>query len=91
MRTYATVPPTGVGGSVWVFVEVETDDGITGVGECYGVPFSADIASSMVADIFERYVVEADPHHIGTLFRRVYSAGFTQRPDIRSSAISAMM
>ena len=32
IRTYTTVPPAGVGGSFWVFVEVETDDGITGVG-----------------------------------------------------------
>ena len=74
-----------------MFVEVETDDRITGVGECYGIPVSADIATSMVADTFERYVAGADPHHVGTLFRRVYSAGFTQRPDIRSSAISAIM
>lgn len=82
IRTYTTVPPTGVGGSFWVFVEVETDDGITGVGECYGIPFSADVATSMIADTFERYIVGADPHHLETLFRRVYSAGFTQRPDI---------
>jgi len=87
VRTYATVPPTGVGGSFWVFVEVETDDGITGVGECYGIPFSADIATSMVADIFERYVAGVDPHHLETLFRRVYSAGFTQRPDLSTMGV----
>jgi len=87
VRTYATVPPTGVGGSFWVFVEVETDDGITGVGECYGIPFSADIATSMVADIFERYVAGVDPHHLETLFRRVYSAGFTQRADLSTMGV----
>ena len=43
VRTYITVPPTDVEGSFWVFVEIETDDGITGVGECYGIPFSGDI------------------------------------------------
>jgi 2-dehydro-3-deoxyphosphogalactonate aldolase len=36
----------------------------------------------MVEDAFERFVAGEDPHHIETLFRRVYSAGFTQRPDI---------
>ena len=87
VRTYVTVPHTGVGGSFWVFVEVETDDGITGVGECYGVPVSGDIATSMVADIFERYVAGVDPHHLETLFRRVYSAGFTQRPDLSTMGV----
>ena len=82
VRTYVTAPPTGIGGSFWVFVEVDTDDGITGVGECYGVPVSGDIAGAMVEDTFNRFCRGADPHHLETLFRRVYSAGFTQRPDI---------
>lgn len=70
-----------------MFVEVETDDGITGVGECYGIPVSADIATSMVADTFERYVAGVDPQHLETLFRRVYSAGFTQRPDVSTTGV----
>ena len=37
---------------------------------------------AMVEDTFERYIAGEDPHHIETMFRRVYSAGFTQRPDI---------
>ena len=82
VRTYVTAPPTGIGGSFWVFVEVDTDDGITGVGECYGVPVSGDIAATMVEDTFNRFCRGVDPHHLETLFRRVYSAGFTQRPDI---------
>ena len=82
VRTYVTVPPTGIGGSFWVFVEVDTDNGITGVGECYGVPVSGDVVATMVDDTFERFCRGADPHHLETLFRRVYSAGFTQRPDV---------
>lgn len=81
IETFATVPPTGIGGSFWVLVQVTTDDGITGVGECYGIPFSADIACAMVEDTFGRYIEGSDPHAIETMFRRVYSAGFTQRPD----------
>ena len=30
----------------------------------------------------ERYLVGRDPHDIETFFRRAYSSGFTQRPDI---------
>ncbi len=82
VRTYVTVPPTGIGGSFWVFVEIDTDSGITGVGECYGVPFSGDLVESMVADTFERFVKGEDPHRIETLYRRAYSAGFSQRPDL---------
>ena len=44
IRTWVTVPPTGIGGSFWVIVKVTTDDGIEGVGECYGIPFSGDMA-----------------------------------------------
>jgi 2-dehydro-3-deoxyphosphogalactonate aldolase len=36
----------------------------------------------MVEDTFERFIAGEDPHHIEAMFRRVYSAGFTQRPDI---------
>lgn len=82
IETWVTVPPTGIGGSFWVLVKVTTDSGIEGIGECYGIPVSGDIACQMVEDTFERFVAGADPHHIETLFRRVYSAGFTQRPDI---------
>ena len=82
IKTWVTVPPTGVGGSFWVIVKITTDDGIEGIGECYGIPVSGDIACAMVEDTFERFIAGEDPHHIETLFRRVYSAGFTQRPDI---------
>jgi galactonate dehydratase len=82
IKTWVTVPPTGIGGSFWVIVKITTDNGIEGIGECYGIPVSGDIACAMVEDTFERFIAGEDPHHIETLFRRVYSAGFTQRPDI---------
>ena len=82
ITTWVTVPPTGIGGSFWVIVKVTTDDGIEGIGECYGIPFSGDVACRMVEDTFERFVAGEDPHDVETLFRRVYSAGFTQRPDV---------
>jgi len=82
IKTWVTVPPSGIGGSFWVIVKITTDNGIEGIGECYGIPVSGDIACAMVEDTFERFVAGEDPHHIETLFRRVYSAGFTQRPDV---------
>jgi galactonate dehydratase len=87
IKTWVTRPPTGIGGSFWVFVKITTDDGIEGIGECYGIPVSGDIAAAMVEDTFARFIAGEDPHHIETLFRRVYSAGFTQRPDISMMAV----
>ncbi|MEM8860129.1 MAG: mandelate racemase/muconate lactonizing enzyme family protein, partial [Chloroflexota bacterium] len=82
IKTYVTVPPTGIGGAFWVIVKITTDNGIEGIGECYGIPVSGDIAARMVEDTFERFIAGEDPHNVETMFRRVYSAGFTQRPDI---------
>ncbi len=82
IESWVTVPPTGIGGSFWVIVRVTADNGIQGIGECYGIPVSGDIACQMVEDTFQRFVEGTDPHHMETLFRRVYSAGFTQRPDL---------
>ena len=82
IETFVTVPPTGIGGSFWVIVKLTTDNGITGIGECYGIPVSGDIAARMVEDTFERFIAGEDPHNVETMFRRVYSAGFTQRPDV---------
>ena len=82
IKTWATVPPDGIGGAFWVIVKITTDDGIEGIGECYGIPVSGDIACSMVEDTFERFIAGEDPHNLETMFRRVYSAGFTQRPDV---------
>ena len=82
IKTYVTVPPTGIGGSFWVIVKITTDNGIEGLGECYGIPVSGDIACRMVEDTFARFIAGEDPHNVETMFRRVYSAGFTQRPDI---------
>ncbi len=36
----------------------------------------------MIEDCAERYLVGQDPHDIETFFRRAYSSGFTQRPDV---------
>ncbi len=87
IETFATVPPDGIGGAFWLLVKLTTDNGITGIGECYGIPVSADIACRMVEDTFERFIAGEDAHNIETMFRRVYSAGFTQRPDISMMAI----
>ena len=91
IETWVTVPPTGIGGSFWVIVRITTDNGIQGIGECYGIPVSGDIACEMVEDTFHRYIAGQSPFDMETMFRLVYSAGFTQRPDVSMMAVFSGM
>ncbi len=75
-------PPPHFGGRYFVFLKLVTDAGIEGVGEVYGVPFGPDTVARMIRDVVERYVLGADPFKIERLWRIVYSAGYSQRPDL---------
>lgn len=75
-------PPPHFGGRYFVFVKLTTDDNITGIGEAYCVPFAPHLVAKMIEDVFARYVCGGDPHDIETMWRRVYSSGFTQHPDL---------
>jgi len=81
IETFDVAPPNAIGGSFWILVRVTTDDGIQGIGECYGIPFAPPLARAMVEDVFARYIQGEQPQRIETMFRKVYSSGFTQRPD----------
>jgi galactonate dehydratase len=75
-------PPPHYGGRYFVFVKLITDSHVEGIGEAYCVPFDPHLVEKMIVDVFERYLRNKDPHHIESMWRRVYSAGFTQRPDV---------
>ena len=83
LKTYVVGnPPPHFGGRYFVFVKLVTDAGIEGVGEVYGVPFGPHTVARMIEDVFKRYVQGADPFKIERLWRLVYSAGYSQRPDL---------
>lgn len=75
-------PPPGWGGRYFIFVKLTSNDGITGIGECYCDTFGPAAIKAMIEDVFGRYVLGMDPFHIESLWRRVYSSGYTQRPDV---------
>ena len=75
-------PPPHFGGRYFVFVKLTTACGISGVGEAYCVPFEPHLVARMIEDVFARYAQGTDPHDIEVLWRRVYSSGFTQHPDL---------
>jgi galactonate dehydratase len=75
-------PQPGVGGRYFVFVKLTTDHNVHGVGEAYCLPFDPHVVAQMIRDIFARYLHGEDPHNIERIWRRVYSAGYTQHPDL---------
>jgi galactonate dehydratase len=84
-------PPPHYGGRYFVFVKLITDSNVAGVGEAYCVPFDPHLVVKLIADVFDRYLRNEDPHNIEKMWRRVYSAGFTQHPDLTLvSVLSAL-
>ncbi|KZY48428.1 isomerase [Roseovarius sp. HI0049] len=78
-----TSPPApGWGGRYWILVKLTTDDGITGWGECYAASVGPEAMKPVIRDVFERHMQGESPENIELMFRRAYSSGFTQRPDL---------
>ena len=78
-----TAPPApGWGGRYWILVKLTTACGITGWGECYAASVGPQAMRAVIADVFERHMAGENPENIELMFRRAYSAGFTQRPDL---------
>jgi len=74
-------PAPGWGGRYWTLVKVTTDNGITGWGECYASTVGPKAMAAVIEDVFARHMAGERPDAIELMFRRVYSSGFTQRPD----------
>ncbi|GAL11615.1 muconolactone isomerase putative [Vibrio astriarenae] len=75
-------PPPHVGGMYWIFVELQTECGIQGIGEVYAASFHPEVMKVAIQDVFDRYLKGHDPHNVERFFREAYSSGFTQRPDL---------
>ncbi|TLP69286.1 mandelate racemase/muconate lactonizing enzyme family protein [Parasedimentitalea maritima] len=78
-----TAPPApGWGGRYWILVKLTTDTGITGWGECYAASVGPEAMTHVIRDVFDRHMADENPENIELMFRRTYSSGFTQRPDL---------
>ncbi len=75
-------PPPQIGGRYFIFVKLVTDGNVVGYGEAYNASFDPHVTVRMIEDVAARHLVGHDPHDIEAFFRRAYSAGFTQRPDV---------
>jgi len=75
-------PPPGWGGRYWIFVKLTTDTGLVGYGEVYASSVGPDAMTAVIEDVFQRHMQGENPENIELMFRRAYSSGFTQRPDL---------
>jgi galactonate dehydratase len=83
LEVIVTAPPApGWGGRYWILVKVTTDTGIVGWGECYASSVGPIAMKTVIKDVFARHMQGENPENIELMYRRVYSSGFTQRPDL---------
>ena len=75
-------PPPHFGGRYFIFLKLVTDSGIEGVGEVYAATFGPHVIAKMIEDVCARHVIGHDPFKIERLWRNVYGAGYTLRPDV---------
>jgi galactonate dehydratase len=82
LEIFVVAPPSpGWGGRYWIFPKLTTACGITGYGECYASTVGPKAMRAVIEDVFERHMLGENPENIELMYRRAYSAGFTQRPD----------
>lgn len=74
-------PPPSFGGRYFIFVKLRTDDGVSGWGEVYAAAVGPAAMHAVISDVFERHMADENPENVELMFRRAYSAGFSQRPD----------
>ena len=82
LEIFVVSPPApGWGGRYWIFPKLTTDTGLVGYGESYASTVGPDAMRAVIEDVFHRHMEGENPENIELMFRRAYSAGFTQRPD----------
>ena len=75
-------PAPGWGGKYFIFVKLISDNGLIGFGEVYSSSIGPLVMKKVIEDVFQRHMKGEKPENIELMFRRVYSSGFTQRPDL---------
>lgn len=83
LEIFVVAPPApGWGGRYWIFTKLTTACGLVGYGECYAASVGPDAMQAVINDVFSRHMQGENPENIEMMFRRAYSSGFTQRPDL---------
>ena len=75
-------PPPRWGGRYFIFVELTTDSGVTGIGEIYTATVSPHVVATIAEEIADRHLIGREPFGIEAMWREIYSRGFALRPDL---------
>ncbi len=67
IKTYVTMPIEGL---AWLFVEVETDEGVTGLGECTDYMSNPHLVRGIEA--VKPFVIGSDPANIEEIWQRIF-------------------
>jgi galactonate dehydratase len=81
------VDPHGPGGRNWIFVKLITNDGITGIGEAFDIPFNPHAVARLIQTTGERFIIDTDPFKIELMWRKIYASGYDQHPDVTKMGI----
>ena len=82
LDVFVVGPPAGTwGGRYFIFTKLTTSNGIVGYGEVYAATVGPKAMTAVIEDVFDRHMRGQNPENIETMYRRVFSSGFTQRPD----------
>ena len=77
-----TAPPApGWGGRYWILVRLATADGLHGWGEVYASASGPEAMRAVISDVIERHMAGESAENVELMARRVWSSGFTGRPD----------
>lgn len=68
-------PPPHLGGNNWLFVKVETDEGLVGYGECNATFDREKTLIQMIKDFSDMYVIGSDPFKVELLWETLTSGG----------------
>ncbi len=77
-----------IGGRNWLYVKVETDQGISGVGEAYSV--GPDEATVKVIEDFKLWLIGQDPRNVQFLFDLMYNTTRFPGGSVVNAAISGI-
>ncbi|UCD09463.1 MAG: hypothetical protein JSU79_02130, partial [Dehalococcoidales bacterium] len=67
-------------GRNWLFVKLTTDNGIEGIAEPVRGGVDNVATAQLIGATADRYIIDADPFNIETLYRRMYGVGGAQSP-----------
>lgn len=83
LKTFVVGNPSPfAGGRYFIFLKLQTDTGIEGVGEVYSASFAPKVVGAMISDIFDYHLIDTDPFRIETFWRNAYGRGYSMRPDL---------